>query len=437
MNADAMTRYRGGMRHLRLRTVAATLVAAVTVAITGCSTLPADAGDTGIDYAELQFHPSWPSDAFLSPDYAAGFGEWWRAPGHDSIICGVAHGIALVSEPSVSSDTEDPFHDRRGTLRGIRMHDNTEVWRLDNAACTSAAKLGEHVYVALGDFTEGSTVERLSIETGEHETRSESLQYLSVDRALLEIDDTVLVFASFDAKSSRLVSLDGNVAWINDWPQSWNGCHVLDGGPAAIPDELRLGCEHGGGFALIDPRSGEFTHGPNAWRTDGENIIWARDGYQLWGGASTRSTADNEEGVALESERFNFDGESLGWARHVLLSRITPFASQVKLPLEEIPLAAHVQAMTPTGEVIAYRTEAVDGLALVNSGSEISESGRLVAMSADGSILLFSSGNDLILRDGQGAELNTIPKPSLIDLLDGHIVRWQAGGIEAILLPAK
>lgn len=198
-----------------------------------------------------------------------------------------------------------------------------------------------------------------------------------------------------------------------------------------------MGCAHRGGFDLIDPRSGEFTLGPNAWQTDGEIIIWARDGYQLWGGASTRSTADNVEGFALESERFNFADESLGCARLVLLSRITPFDSQVKLPLEEIPLAAYVQAMMPTGEVIAYRSEAIDGVVLVDSGSEISESGKLEAVTADGSILLFDNGNDLILRNGLGEELSAIPKPSLIDLLDGHIVRWQAGGIEAILLPAK
>ena len=425
------------MRRLRMRAALAALVVALTVGIAGCSTMPADAGNTGTDYATLQFHPIWPADSFLSADYAAGLGEWWRPPGHNSIICGVSNGIALVSEPHVKTDSDDFFSDNRGTLRGIRMHDNAEIWRIENAACNSASVLEDHAYIALGDFTEGSTVERLNIASGDHVAKSEPLKYLTVDRAVIEIEATTLIFASFDSKVQGLVSMDGNVSWSNDWPSSWYGCHVLDGGPNATPEDMVLGCERGDGFALVDPRTGEFSLGPTEWRTKSERIIWARDGYQLWGGDSSRTSTSATGGFGLESERFSFKGESLGWARHILLSRITPSASQVKLPLNEMPLAEYVQAITPTGEVIAYRTAAVDGLVLVNSGREISESGRLEAVSADGSILLFNNGNDLILRDGTGEELSTIPKPSLIDLLDGHIVRWQADGIEAILLPAK
>lgn len=86
------------------------------------------------------------------------------------------------------------------------MVDNEELWRTNEAACTSDESAGDAVYVAVGPYRGDSVIERIVIATGERTPQSTALDRLELSGVITELEDVTFLKAYralAHARSSR------------------------------------------------------------------------------------------------------------------------------------------------------------------------------------------------------------------------------------------
>ncbi|RRJ87246.1 hypothetical protein EG850_05380 [Gulosibacter macacae] len=417
-----MTRFRN---HSSPALIGMTVLVALT--LSGCAGLPGTTASSGSD---AQFQPSWDQDRSLAVEYAAGVGDWWTPPLQGSVICGVADGVALLMEPRPDSGGAVPEAHDRSAVVGIRMADNEELWRIDEAACTSDESVGDAVYVAIGPYRGDSVIERVVIATGERTPKSTALDRLELSGVITELEDVTLLTAYQGPGSRTILALDGTIRWQLTELGWLSRCEYLDGGPIAAPGDARLGCNVDEGYALVDTASGEVVLGPNPLRGD-TIVTWARDGYLVY--ERGRPTAQGEWTVT--AEQFDLEGNALDTVTYAPMAATSPARHGMLLPLDEVAAAESVTGISPTGDALLRLSARGRELAL--SGTKVDVSGYLLAVSSGGEVLLFQSSTALTFIDAQGTTLSELQsKDSDVRVVNGYLVKRAHQLGASVLLPA-
>ena len=135
-------------------------------------------------------------------------------------------------------------------VRGVRLDDRAEAYRLDGAECAPGGAIDGAAVVISGALGP-ARVERVEIATGERELLLEREYGLRLKRVVGAVDDALIVIAWFGGPDESLLALDvgtaGQELWRNDEFPTTHRCVILDGGPDAAPGDARIGCDKSDG----------------------------------------------------------------------------------------------------------------------------------------------------------------------------------------------
>lgn len=423
-------------RTARAGTVALGLVAALGLALSGCSlvtggvkavlgigpTNPGAGGEPGASKAPTPkpTAPEVPESAWLHPGYADGLGETWTSP---EDLCGIAAGVAITSAATSTS-----VH-----VSGTDLASGKQLWQRDQTHCGEASTTPDGALIAVrtakGNGEHELTAELVDPRTGTARIASQRLTTYSGRIDLIGADESGMYVILYDKNDQKMTSIapSGSITWSEPVRDDIITAHCL-------LIETVIGCESNDQAWVVDATTGETR---TSFESQGfSGVSWARDGYAyqddsgalrsafLYSGEPVKDgsvvpTAPRmpkaEDGARIELATFfnptaplavDQEGKPVLWAPD---TQMEYSFTATGAPFADYELGTAYWGVTADGSAIAISPTALgDTLKIIrNDGTEVGQIDTTFSAGAGESNHPSFSGGFLVTRNAAGGDAVT------------------------------
>lgn len=377
--------------------------------MTGCAGLPPGT-------AQLELDVTGPDDAWLHPGYASGVGDVVEIPGNpaeSSNVCGI--GSELIAGNSHEQDrTRDVI------LVSRTSHEVVDV--IENADCAPlGGSIDDKQFITVHD-DEGWQLRTVDLRTGAIENASEHFADEMRWPNSISGDGAGGAYLTFIEPQEVMHVRDGSVQWRTPVHGRGTICRLINA--------ARIGCTGTTGFDLIDTEDGSLLRS-EPFPEGVSNAVWTSDAVVL-----LKTGLDDEQPLPA----WDLDGDPLGdidtrWPRSH-----PGVADGVFITLADVERLEDRAFIAPTGEVLAYQGE--EAFISTLTGAPIPGTEGVVvrvAVTADGTALVFDTEGDTVLVDETGTRLADLGASSgtAVHFVDGYLVTIDLKGPSKVHLPAK